>query len=303
MPVHNPRLALVLATGGLLCLIAMSAIIHEAAEHAALGQLIFWRSAVALPPIIAYLAVRGQLATSIRTKRPGKHLIRGILGCVVMALNFTALAHLSVGVATALSYLTPILAMCAAMVLLKERLSALVVLGVVAGFAGVLIMLFPALAGSDVREGALIGIAAGIGMAATNALSRVQVKDLTRTDPPASIALSFGVLSTALGAVTIVFGWAPLDGSTLFLLIAAGLLGGMGHVFMMEAVARAPVSLLAGYEYTGIIWAFFFDAVLLGIHLDAWNVTGAGVIVLAALLVAIGQGTFRRPITATAGSS
>ena len=96
--------------------------------------------------------------------------------------------------------------------------------------------------------------------------------------------------------------WSSLV-STLFLLIAAGLLGGMGHVFMMEAVARAPVSLLAGYEYTGIIWAFFFDAVLLGIHLDAWNVTGAGVIVLAALLVAIGQGTFRRPITATAGSS
>ena len=88
---------------------------------------------MALPPIIAYLAVRRQLATSISTKRPGKHLIRGILGCVVMALNFTALAHLSVGVATALSYLTPILAMCAAMVLLKERISTLVMLGVIAG--------------------------------------------------------------------------------------------------------------------------------------------------------------------------
>ena len=52
-------------------------------------------------------------------------------------------------------------------------------------------------------------------IAATNALSRVQVKDLTRTDPPASIALSFGLLSTLLGAASIVLGWVPLDGQTL----------------------------------------------------------------------------------------
>ena len=135
-----------------MCLIAMSAIIHEASAHAALGQMIFWRSALALPPIVAYLALRGQLGLSIRTKRPGKHLIRGILGCIVMALNFTALAYLSVGVATALSYLTPILSMFAAMLLLKERTSLLVVLGVLFGFAGVVIMLFPALAGSEVRD-------------------------------------------------------------------------------------------------------------------------------------------------------
>ena len=303
MPSQNPRLALVLATGGLLCLIAMSAVIHEAASSATLGQLIFWRSALALPPIVAYLALRRQLSSAIRTRRPGKHLLRGLLGCMVMALNFTALAYLSVGMATALSYLAPILSMFAAMVLLKERSSIIVVLGVLLGFAGVLVMLFPALVGSEVREGAVIGIAAGVGMAAANALSRVQVKDLTRTDPPASIALSFGLISTMLGATTAVFGWAPLELQTLLLLMGAGLLGGFGHILMMEAVARAPVSLLAGYEYTGILWAFFFDAVLLGITLDAWAVIGAGVIVAAAVLVAIGQGTFRRPITATAGTS
>ena len=70
-----------------------------------------------------------------------------------------------------------------------------------------------------------------------------------------------------------------------------------GHILMTEAVARAPVSLLAGYEYTGIIWAFGFDVVLLGIVLDAWTVAGALVIVVAVALVAYAQ---RRPAVAPA---
>lgn len=294
MPASSPRLALVLATGGLFCLVAMSAIIHASAAEASLGQLIFWRSAIALPPIILYLALRRQLGTALRTRHPGKHLVRAVLGCVVMALNFTALAYLSVGMATALSYLTPILSMFAAMLLIRERAAPLVVLGVAGGFAGVLVMLYPALSSSGVEGPALVGIAAGIGMAATNALSRIQVKDLTRTDPPASIALSFGVLSTLLGGVTVLWGWAPLSMETQLMLVGAGLLGGVGHVLMTEAVARAPVSVLAGYEYSGILWAFFFDAVLLGVGLDAWAVGGAVLIVAAALMVVAGQGTFRR---------
>lgn len=286
----SPATALWLATFGLVTMTAMSAIIHEAAKVAPVGQLVFWRSIIALGPIVIYLLVRGELATAVRTKYPQKHLVRGLLGCAVMMFNFVALAYLSVGLATAISYLAPILSICAAMVFLRERPNALVIAGVVLGLAGIVLMLFPALLGVEVRDGTLIGVAAGLAMAATNALSRVQVKDLTRTDPPASIALSFAVICSIVGLATAAFGWAELDGITLTLLIGAGLLGGMGHVLMTEAVARAPVALLAGYEYTGIIWAFLFDFALLGIALDGWAISGAFVVVGAAVLVAYGQG-------------
>jgi drug/metabolite transporter (DMT)-like permease len=60
------------------------------------------------------------------------------------------------------------------------------------------------------------------------------------------------------------------------------------------------VSLLAGYEYTGIIWAFGFDVLLLGVALDIWSVTGALVVVGAAMMVAYGQGRFdSKPVAAT----
>jgi drug/metabolite transporter (DMT)-like permease len=271
---------------------AMNAIIHESAKVAPVGQLVFWRSFVALGPILVYLLVRGELGTAMRTRYPHKHLIRGVLGAAVMVFNFIALGYLSVGLATAISYLTPILSISAAMIFLRERPGAVVFAGVVLGLAGIVLMLFPALVGSELREGTLIGVAAGLAMAATGALSRVQVKDLTRTDPPVSIALSFAVVSTLVGLSTLVFGWAELDSQASLMLVAAGLLGGVGHILLMEAVARAPVSLLAGYEYTGIVWAFLFDVVLLGIVLDAWAIAGAIVVVAAAMTVAYGQGVF-----------
>ena len=299
MPKSNPVAALWLATFALFVMAAMSAAIHEAAKVAPVGQLVFWRSAVALVPIVIYMAVRGQLAQSLRTKYPHKHLIRGLLGCAVMFFSFISLAYLSVGVATALSYLAPIFSILAAMVLLRERPGGVIFLGVGLGFLGILLMLYPSLVGAEMREGALIGVLAGVAMAATNALSRVQVKDLTRTDPPASIALSFAVICSIVGLGTSLFGWAQLDGYAFSLLVGAGLLGGVGHVLMVEAVARAPVSLLAAYEYSGIIWAFLFDLLLLGVVLDAWTVSGALVVVAAAALVAYGQGRFsNKPLAA-----
>lgn len=295
----NSIAALWLATLGLIVMAAMSASIHEAAKVAPVGQLVFWRSFVSLLPIVIYMAVRGQLGPSLATRYPHKHLIRGVLGCAVMFLSFTALRYLSVGMATALSYLAPTLSVFAAIVFLRERPGAVVFAGVALGFAGILLMVFPSLNGGGAQEGTLIGVAAGVAMAATSALSRVQVKDLTRTDPPASIALSFAVICSLGGLVTVLFGWPALDRSVFMLLAGAGLLGGMGHVLMMEAVARAPVSLLAPYEYTGIVWAFLFDVALLGAALNGWSVLGALVVVGAAGLVAYGQGRFvAKPIPA-----
>lgn len=290
----NPAAALWLATIAMIVMAAMSAAIHEAAKVAPVGQLVFWRSCVALLPILIYMTVRGELGRSLRTRYPHKHLIRGLLGCAVMFFSFISLAYLAVGPATALSYLAPILSVFAAIVFLRERPGLIVFLGVLLGFGGILLMLYPSLVGAEVRDGTLIGVAAGVAMAATNALSRVQVKDLTRTDPPASIALSFAVICTLVGLTTALFGWAELDQRAVLLLAGAGLLGGVGHVLMMEAVARAPVSVLAAYEYTGIIWAFAFDALLLGVALDIWSVGGAVVVVAAAALVAQGEGRFRR---------
>src|SRR5690554_6397061 len=73
----NSTTALWLATLALMVMAAMSAAIHEAAKVAPVGQLVYWRSFAALLPIVSYVAIRGQLGTSLRTRYLHKHLIRG----------------------------------------------------------------------------------------------------------------------------------------------------------------------------------------------------------------------------------
>jgi drug/metabolite transporter (DMT)-like permease len=300
MTKQNIAAALWLATAGIAIMTGMSTAIHAVAATVPTGQIIFWRSSVALLPILAYLAVRGELGQTIRTRYPHKHLLRGLLGCAVMYFSFVSLRYLSVGLATALTYIAPILSIAAAMVFLRERPGGTIFLGVLMGFAGILLMLYPALIGAELRDGTLIGVGAGIAMASINALSRVQIKDLTRTEPPASVALSFAVICTALGLASALYGWVELGPMEFWLLLAAGLFGGCGHVLIMESVARAPVSVLAPYEYTGIVWAFGFDLAFLGIVPTPLALAGALVVVAAAAIVALGRGRVSRPATASA---
>lgn len=299
MPRANTPVALWLATLAIVAITAMSACVHEAAKIAPVGQLMFWRSAVALLPILIYMALRRELPRALLTRVPGKHLVRSLLGTAAMFFSFTSLSYLSVGPATALSYLAPIFSIAAAMLLLRERPGASVFLGVVLGFGGIIVMLMPSLLGAEMRQGALIGVGAGLAMAATSALSRVQVKDLTKTEPASGIAFYFALAAAAIGLATAPFGWSELGGAALLLLIGAGLLGGVAHVAMSEAIARTQVSVLAPFEYTGIVWAFLFDLVFLEVALDLLTVTGALMVVGAALLVAL-AGRHRRGQVAAA---
>ncbi|CAM5405383.1 DMT family transporter [Frigidibacter albus] len=262
---------------------AMSAAVHAAAETVPVGQIMFWRSAVALLPICLYMAWRGEFPRGLRTQRPGLHVTRGALGAASMAMSFLSLAWLPVANAQALAYLAPVLVLPLAAVLLKERLGPATLVAVTLGFAGVLLMLWDAL--SLPSGGALIGIAAGLAYALTMAFVRVHTKTMTLTERSDTIAFYFAVVAAGAGLATLPFGWVPLDWGPALWLVLAGLIGGIGHVVANEAVARAPVSALAPFDFTGLVWALGFDLVLFSVVPGASGLAGVFAITVAALIV------------------
>nr|WP_319247676.1 DMT family transporter [uncultured Celeribacter sp.] len=262
---------------------AMSAAIHGAAQSVPIGQIMFWRSAIALIPICLYMALRGEFPRALRTKRPGLHVTRALFGAFSMAMSFLSLAYLPVANAKALGFLAPVMVLPLAARLLKEALSPVVFAAIGLGFAGAVLMLWDAFALPGDR--AFIGVLAGLAYAGTMAFVRVHTKTMTRTETSSAIAFYFAIVSALIGLVSLPFAWVALNASQLFWLVLAGLMGGVGHIVSNEATARAPVSTLAPFEFTGLIWAFGFDLVLFSILPGPLGLTGVAAITLAALLV------------------
>lgn len=272
-------------------LTAMSAVVRILADSVPIGQIMFWRSAVAILPICIYLALQGNFPRGLKTKHPGLHVTRSLLGAFSMAMSFLSLAYLPVANAQALAYLAPILVLPMAAFLLGETISRWLVAAILVGFAGVVFLLFEAL--EFPGHGAWIGVGAGLMFAFTMAFVRVHTKTMTRSENASSIAFYFAVVAAGIGLLTWPFGWVPMGNGLWIWLVLAGLIGGIGHIVSNEAVARAPVSTLAPFDFTGLIWALGFDLILFATFPGTLGMLGVFAITLAAILVTVVSG--RKP--------
>ncbi len=282
-PLVNSGAALRLASAGLF--VVMALFIRMATVEIPIGQIIFFRSALALPPIILYLMWRGQFPAALKTRQPVGHIKRNLFGGVAMVLSFVSLACLPLALATALGFLAPLLAVPVAMIALRERPGALAVGAALTGFAGVALMLAPAFDGPTLDHRTVIGVAAGLAMSVCTAASRIQIKALTATDAPGTIAFYFAAICALGGLMSWPFGWADTNWPMLASLLAAGIIGGLAHITMIEGMARASVSTQAPFDYTAMLWALAFDALVFGLLPNPVSLVGALVIAASAMAV------------------
>lgn len=236
--------------------------VKAVSEDIPLGEIVFFRSAFALPPLIIFLWLRREFPQGLATKRPAAHLLRASFGVMAMFASFAAVARLNLGEAILLAQLSPILMALAALVLLGERLTIWRVGGLALGFTGVVVMVWPELGGVGLDDMRLTGILLGLATAALTALALIMVRSLNRTESPGAIALYF-VLASLVGALmTLPWGWVMPGGWTLVLLIAAGFFGGFAHIAMTLAFRYAEASRLAPFEYIALLWPVLADLLI-----------------------------------------
>ena len=87
-----------------------------------------------------------------------------------------------------------------------------------------------------------------------------------------------------LTAAMLAFEWSNVDLKTSAMLLGVGILGGLAQYTYFEAMRRAPVSVLAPFEYTSLVWAFVLGFLIWG-DIPASNVTLGAVLIGAAGLM------------------
>lgn len=273
----------------------LSACVRLLSRDVPVGEIVFFRSTLALLPLTLYLAAKGQFPSGIVTRHPRAHLLRGVFSVGSMYLSFLTLSLLPQANATALSFVAPLLVMGLAPLILRERPHTMVFVGAVLGFAGILVMVLPALQGSADTT-VIYGTLSGLGCAACTAAAMTQIKRLTATENPGAIVLYFCLSCGTAGLLSSLFTpWVMPGLATMGLLLAAGLVGGLAHIAMTESLARAPATVVAPLEYTSMLWAVGFDLVLFDLFPGPMTLLGSGVIIASAVLVTVYS---RRPRTA-----
>ncbi len=125
--------------------------VKAAGSDVPLGEVVFFRSFFAIIPLILFLWWRGEFPHGLATKRPFGHLLRSSFGSLSLFASFGALTYLSLAEALLIAQLSPMLMAIGAVVILAERLTFWRIGGVLIGFAGVLVLVWPEL-GSGISD-------------------------------------------------------------------------------------------------------------------------------------------------------
>jgi drug/metabolite transporter (DMT)-like permease len=268
----------------------MSALIKAMSVRYPIGQLVFFRSSMALIPLLIWLAYLRHLSDAITTTRPLNHLKRGIIGSTGMFCGFAALSYIPLPDAVAISYATPLLVVVLAALVLGETVRIYRWSAVAIGIVGVALMLSPHLSPARLAEmtqgGPAIGAMFALSGALCSAAATIEVRKLTETETTGAIVFYFMMLTALLGLITIVLGWAMpqtlLDWAAL---IAIGILGGIGQIMMTQSYRYADASLIAPFEYTQMIWAVALGWFVFGDFPARIVLVGAGIVIAAGLFV------------------
>jgi drug/metabolite transporter (DMT)-like permease len=269
---------------------AMSALVRQLGDVTPVGQMVFFRSAFAILPVVVIYALRGELATAVRTGRPFGQLGRGLLSVGGMFSNFSALTRLPLADATAISFASPLITVALAAVILKERVRIYRWSAVLVGFAGVIVMLIPhfdpshyAATGATV---AAVGSLLALTSAVCNAGTVIQTRRLTQSETTSSIVFYFSLVCAIAGALTLPFAWHTPTASELVALIALGVFGGIAHIFLTESYRHATASVVAPFDYTSMLWALLLGYWMFGelpsalVYVGGTIVAGAGLFVI-----------------------
>ncbi len=284
----NPLRGIALKVASVCVFVAMASLIKATAAAVPPGEAVFFRSFFAIPVILVWLGVTGALRAGLATRTPLGHIWRGMLGTAAMGFGFAGLGLLPLPEVTAIGYAAPILTVAFAAMFLGEEVRAFRLTAIALGLVGVLIVLSPRLTvlqGEGAGPVETLGAIVVLTSAVFAALAQTFVRKLVATETTTAIVFWFSVSAAVLSLVTLPFGWSWPSPGVAAMLVAAGLLGGVGQVLLTSSYRHADTSVIAPFEYSSMILALGVGYLVFG-EVPSWVVIfGALIVVAAGILI------------------
>ncbi|QFS81209.1 EamA-like transporter family protein [Roseivivax sp. THAF40] len=242
-------------------------------------------------PITLLMLMSDPAEASLRPRRPlwvGLRVVGYILNSICA---FYAFAVLPLAQVYSLLFTAPLMITLLAWPILGERLGAHRLVAILVGFAGVLIILRP---GSSTELG--LGHLAAFGAAFGGALAAVSGRKVSGVERSAVLLLypmlaAFVLSGMALPAV---YKPVPLEHLALFGLVAA--LNFSAQLTVIAAFRSGEAAVVSPMNYSQILWAAAFGALLFGETIDNSTLIGSIVVIASGLYIVVREQTGGRSV-------
>ena len=250
----------------------MAVCVKYASAWFSASDLVFWRGVIGI--VVMWGLARTQ-GVALGTHYPFMHAWRSFIGVVSLGAWFYAIAKLPLSTAMTLSYMSSVW-IAAFLVVQRTKVQGALTMAVLAGFAGVVMILRPSIE-HDQFLGAVVGLIAGL----TAAFAYMQVSALGKIgEPDTRTVFYFAVGSAVYGAIGMFFGdTAPWNWEHAWWILPVGLLAALGQLCITRAYGRGAAMVVVCLQYSGIAFGVAYGITLFGDSLPALGWAGMALVI------------------------
>ncbi len=240
--------------------------------------------------LIILCRMLGQLRWNFARKDWALIVLRSLSELISTVFFLSALRTMPLANLSAILQALPLTVTLAGAVVFREAIGWRRMLAILAGFAGVLLIIQPGAAGFTTASVYALGAVAFV------TVRDLSVRRLSPDVPSVMVALlaAIGVtLFSGLGSTLV--DWAPVTGQSLGLLVCAMLCLVCGYVFSVQTMRVGEISFIAPFRYTSLLVALILGFVVFGDFPDAVTLLGALIVVATGLFTLYREARLKRP--------
>lgn len=271
---------------GAAALIAITSIIGKALGIKAEGanalhplQVSAGRFAFAILTLAAFAAVAPRARPDFRGANWRLHFLRSACGWSGVTAMFAAVAQMPVAEATAISFLSPIVTLVLAALLLNEHVGLRKIFASCCALTGASLILRP---GTEAFQ--IAGLFA-LFAAALMGLEAIFIKRLTGSEPPMRILIVNNLMGSLMGVIAASFVWEAPTSLQWGLLALLGVVMVSGQSLFIQAMKRGEASLVMPAFYFVLVFAALYDFALFGVWPSLFGMSGSAMIIFSAVFI------------------
>ena len=246
-------------------------------------HLMFYRSAIGLLIITAFILFSPAGFSQIKTRRLGLHALRNSIHFIAQYSWLAALMLIPLAQLFAIEFTAPLWVALLAPFLLGERLTLIRIIAAMIGFTGILVIVQPATV--PISPGTLYAMIAALGFAA----SMITTKSLVRTETIFGFLFHMSWMQLIISGLIVAQDFKVPAPETVQWIAALAIAAMMAHFALARAFTHADAIIVAPMDFLRLPLIMVVGFILYNEPIEHMVLIGAAIVIVANLLNIFGE--------------